>query len=109
MAYDEGSAQTLRDALSHLGDVTERKMFGGLCFMLHGNMLCGVHKDGGMARVGKNREAQALEIPGVVPMAFTGRRVGGMVEFDETVLADDARLDRVLTLALGFVSALPPK
>ena len=52
MAFSEEHAQILRGALSDLSGVTEKKMFGGLCFMLNGNMLCGVHKDGGMARVG---------------------------------------------------------
>ena len=68
MAYDEGLAQRVREALAHRPDLTERKMFGGLCFMLNGNMLCGVHKGGGMFRVGKDNEAAALELPGVAPL-----------------------------------------
>ena len=55
-------------------------MFGGLCFMLNGNMLCGVAKEGGMARVGKENEAAALELPGIEPLSFTGRKMGGMVD-----------------------------
>ncbi|MFT4555661.1 MAG: hypothetical protein ACI92S_000993 [Planctomycetaceae bacterium] len=70
MAYSEEHAQILRDALSDLSGVTEKKMFGGLCFMLNGNMLCGVHKDGGMARVGKDNEAAALELDGVEPVVL---------------------------------------
>ena len=65
MACSEELAQLLRDALSNVAGITEKKMFGGLCFMLNGHMLCGVHKDGGMARVGKDNEAAALEIDSV--------------------------------------------
>lgn len=63
MAYSEKHAQIFRTALDGIGGITENRMFGGLCFLLNGNMLCGVHKDGGMARVGKDNEAAALELP----------------------------------------------
>ncbi len=109
MAYDEGLAEVMRNDLADLDGITERKMFGGLCFMLHGNMLCGVHKGGGMARVGKDAHSEALEIPGTAPMAFTGRPMGGMVDLDETLLTDDERRARVLALALAHARSLPPK
>ncbi len=54
MAYDEGAAALLRDELVGTGEVREQKMFGGLCFMVNGHMVCGVHKGGGMFRVGKD-------------------------------------------------------
>jgi hypothetical protein len=73
MAYDEELAQTLRDALARLEGVAERKMFGGLCFLLNGNMLCGTYRDRGMFRVGKENAAAALALPHVAPMAMTGR------------------------------------
>ena len=78
MAFDEGLAQVFRDALIRTEGIIEKKMFGGLCFMLHGNMLCGVHQDGGMARVGKEAEANTLQIDGVTPLAFTGRPMGAL-------------------------------
>ena len=109
MAYDEGLAQVFRDALARLDGVTEKRMFGGLCFMLHGNMLCGVHKDGGMARVGKDNEAAALEIDGVTPLAFTGRPMGGFVDLDRDLIADDQLRQRVLALAIEYVESLPAK
>ncbi|MGR3713498.1 MAG: TfoX/Sxy family protein [Shimia sp.] len=84
-------------------------MFGGLCFLLHGNMVCGVHKGGGMARVGKSREAEALEIDGVDPLSFTGRPMGGMVDLSEDLLGDDALRARVVALALTNARSLPPK
>lgn len=109
MAYDESHARVFRDALADLDGVTEKRMFGGLCFLLNGNMICGVHKDGGMARVGKEHEAAALENEGVDPLSFTGRRMGGMVEFTEAALLDESIREDVLGLARDFVGSLPPK
>lgn len=109
MAYSETHAEIMRKSLADLDGITEKKMFGGFCFMLNGNMLCGVHEDGGMARVGKESEALALAIDGVEPLSFTGRRMGGMVEFDEQALAKKNTRDAVLALAREFVGGLPAK
>lgn len=109
MAFDEGLAQILRDDLAEMDGIAEKRMFGGLCFMLNGNMLCGVHKDGAMFRVGKDHEAQALAIEGVSPMAFTARRMGGLVDMAEAAFADDRLRSRCLALALDFVRSLSVK
>ena len=109
MAYDEGLASILRDDLTETPGVSEKKMFGGLCFLLNGNMLCGVHKGGGMFRVGKDNEASALAIYGATPMAFTGRKMGGMIDVDEDLMADDTRRGQIMKLALDFVMPMPAK
>ena len=109
MAYDEEFAQILRDALSDLDNITERKMFGGLCIMHNGNMLCGIANNGGIARVGKEREELALRYKGITPLSFTGRKMGGMVDISEAALRDSEILDEVLALAKEFVCALPAK
>ena len=109
MAYSEEHAQIFRDALADVSGITEKKMFGGLYFMLNGNMLCGVHKGGGMARVGKDNEAPALELEGVEPLSFTGRRMGGMVDVSEEAIEHAGIRDAVLTLAREFVESLPAK
>ncbi|MGR3636645.1 MAG: TfoX/Sxy family protein [Shimia sp.] len=109
MPYDEGHATLMREELVDIEGITEKKMFGGLCFLLHGNMVCGVHKGGGMARVGKSREAEALAIDGVDPLSFTGRPMGGMVDISEDLLADDDRRAEVIALALTNARSLPPK
>ncbi len=83
-------------------------MFGGLCFMLDGHMLCGVHKGGGMFRIGKERSAMALRIDGVSEMEFTGRKMGGMVDVSDAVLADDERRGRLMAMAMENVQSLPP-
>lgn len=109
MAYDEGLAQMLRDTLADHNGVTERKMFGGICFMLDGNMLCGAHPKGAMFRVGKALAPEALKIDGVTPMQFTGRPMGGMVDVSDDCMQDDARRRHIMQLALAFVGALPAK
>ena len=109
MSYSEQQAQVLRDALAELDGVSEKAMFGGLCFLLNGNMLCGVHKSGGMARVGKHNEAAALKIDGVDPLSFTGRKMGGLVELTDAALEDRETRAAVLDLAREFVGSLPAK
>lgn len=109
MAYDAGLAQILRDDLADTAGVTEKKMFGGICFLLNGNMLCGVHQGGGMFRVGKANETAALEIEGASEMMFTGRPMGGLVDVTEDCLVSDARRAALMALAMDFVAALPSK
>ncbi|UWQ13026.1 TfoX/Sxy family protein [Aliiroseovarius sp. M344] len=109
MAFDEGLYELLKDDLADVHGLAEKKMFGGIAFMLNGNMLCGVHKDGAMYRVGKDNEPAALAVPGAAPMAFTGRRMGGFIDAGPETMADDAARGDLLRLALEFVAALPPK
>jgi len=109
MAYDEGLADLFRDDLVDTDGIEEKRMFGGLCFMMHGHMLCGVHKDGAMFRVGKDREPRALAMNGVTELAFTGRKMGGLVDVSEAVMADDEARRRLLGLAMENVHTLPPR
>lgn len=108
MAWDEGLAQLMRDDLQ--GEpITERKMFGGLAFLLNGHMVCGIHRGGAMFRVGKQNESAALAVAGASPMMFTGKAMAGMVDCCDEACADDARRGRLMGLALGHVKSLPPK
>lgn len=109
MAFNETHAAILRQSLSDLDDVTEKRMFGGLCFLLNGNMICGVHKNGGMARVGKENEAEALNLDGIDPLFFTGRPMGGMVDMSAAAIEDGETREAVLDLARQFVGSLPDK
>jgi TfoX/Sxy family transcriptional regulator of competence genes len=108
MAYDEGLAQRMRDDLAD-ETVAERKMFGGLAFLIGGHMVCGVHRGGAMLRVGKAAYAAALEVPGVRPMLFTGRPMAGMVDVEAACMADETRRGALMAMALAAVKALPPK
>jgi TfoX/Sxy family transcriptional regulator of competence genes len=108
MAYDPGLAQTLRDALTD-HPITEKKMFGGLAFLLNGHMVCGVHKGGAMVRGGKDHYAADLALPGVSPMMFTGKPMVAMVDVEDAAVEDDGIRSRLLGMALAAVRALPPK
>ncbi len=109
MAYDEGLTQRIREHLAEYGDVTERKMFGGLAFMVAGNMCCGVLQDQLMARVGKEYYAQALSAPHAREMDFTGRSLKGFVYVAAAGIEDDAELAGWIGHCLDFVSQLPAR
>lgn len=109
MAYHPDIANALRADLAAYDALDEQAMFGGLCFLLNRNMLCGVMADRAMFRVGKDNEARALLIEGVTPLSFTGRRMGGMVEVSVAASLDDACRAQLLGLALDFVVPMPPK
>jgi hypothetical protein len=108
MAYDEALAERVRTALAGEDGLTERKMFGGLAFMLHGNMACGIVKDELMLRLGPEGADRALDEPHVRQMDFTGRPMTGMVFVGAGGL-DDAGLTRWVGEATAYVRTLPPK
>lgn len=109
MAYDEVLESLMRDDLSGEDGITEKKMFGGVTFLLHGNMVCGVHLGGAMYRVGKPNEDAARAIGGAGPMMVSGRPMGGMIDVTDEAMADDARRGRWLAMALAHARSLPPK
>src|SRR3954465_7004775 len=92
MAYDEELAARVRDVLALEPDLAERKMFGGLAFMLRGNMCCGIVGDELMVRVGADGHADALAGPHARGMAFTGRPMRGMVYVGRAGIAADGDL-----------------
>ena len=108
MAYDEGLADRVREALAGVDGVTERKMFGGLAFMVHGHMACGIVRDDLMLRLGAERAEAALGRPHVRPMDFTGRPMGGMVLVGAGGLRGPA-LPQWVDQAVAHVVTLPPK
>ncbi|MFZ2101713.1 MAG: TfoX/Sxy family protein [Oricola sp.] len=113
MPHDEELAHRLRSLLDGLPGLAEKKMMGGICFLLDGNMIGAARRDKSgdahfMFRVGKDGEAEALRHPGTRPMIHGGRRMGGFVFLDEEA-ADDATMRALTSLSLSFVTALPPK
>lgn len=108
MGYDKALAQQLRDRVATLGQISEKRMFGGLCFMRRGHMLCGVNGGRLMMRVGKDRHAQALELPGTGAMDFTGRPLGGFIYLDPA-RAESSDIEAALELAVAFNASLPTK
>lgn len=108
MAYDEDLADRVRGVLPGDSAVDERKMFGGLAFLLHGHMFCGVVRDTLMLRLGTDGTARALTQAHVREMDFTGRPMKGMVFVDPPGLQGD-RLAHWVDEATNFVRELPPK
>ena len=105
---NETLARRIRAALKGRRNVAEKKMFGGVCFLLRGNMLCGTGKTDFMFRVGKDQDAEALARPGARPMDITGKAMKGFVWVGPK--ACNARaLKGWIALAERYVAALPPK
>jgi TfoX/Sxy family transcriptional regulator of competence genes len=109
MAYDEGLAQRMREALTDEHAVSERKMFGGLAFLLRGNMCCGVVGEELMVRVGADGYAEALAQPHAREMDFTGRAMKGFVYVACEGFESDEELDAWVSRGADFARALPPK
>ena len=109
MAIDQGLVEVMREDMAHLDGIKEVRMFGGICFMHRGHMLCGIHKDGALYRVGKERHSEALALDGVGPMTMTGRSMGGLVDVGTGAMADDALRAHLLEMALEFTASLPAK
>lgn len=108
MAYDEELADRVRLLLAGEEGLSERKMFGGLAFMVNGNMACGIVRDELMLRLGAQGAEEALGHPGVRKMDFTGRPMTGMV-FVERRALDDPQLRGWVQRARDFARSLPPK
>ncbi len=108
MPHDPHLAELMREALAGCPGITEKKMFGGYCWMLNGNMLAGVEVGRFMLRVGKDLEAEALQRPGTSPMDITGRPMRGIIWVDADA-ALDAGLESWIDFATRFVGALPAK
>ena len=108
MAYDEELAERVCEELQSDLAYSERKMFGGLCFMLHGNMCVGVVGDRLMLRLGERAAEEALQKRNVSPMDFTGTAMKAVVYVGQVAL-DDAALARWVDQAAGFARSLPPK
>lgn len=110
MAYDEGLAERIRAALGDDGgDVVERKMFGGIAFLLNGNMSVGVTGDSLMVRVGIDDHEAALEEPGARPFDMTGRPMRGWVVVDPIGIDSDSDLHTWDRRGVAFAASLPPK
>ena len=108
MPHDPALADAMRRALRRRKGIVEKRMFGGYCWMLNGNMLCGVEVGRFMFRVGGELEARALALPGAAPMDITGKPMKGFV----WVAADEATSTGLafwIDLAAQYVGALPPK
>ncbi len=109
MAYDEGLAERIRECFQTRSEVEEKKMFGGLCFMLSRHMCCGIVGDTFMGRVGPNNYESCLSEKHASEMDFTGKSMKGMVYVSPAGIAEDSELERWVGICANFVNTLPPK
>ena len=109
MAYSEAVAQIVREALKRHKGFSERKMFGGIAFMLNGHMCCGVLETNLVLRLGESASAKALTKPHTRPMDFTGKPLKTMVYVSPPGYRSKHDLQTWLKQAIGHVKSLPPK
>jgi TfoX/Sxy family transcriptional regulator of competence genes len=109
MSYDVRTVERLRRILSSRQDVVEKRMIGGLSFMLNGNMCCGVTSAGLMVRVGREGLEQALSKQHVRPMEFAGRHLAGFVCVDPEGYRTDTALAAWVQRGIDFAATLPAK
>jgi hypothetical protein len=108
VAFDEVLADRVRDVLAARPELSERKMFGGIAFMVAGNMCCGVVGEDLMVRLGDDGE-RALAEPHTRPMDFTGRPMRTAIFVDSEGTANDADLAKWVESGADYAASLPPK
>ena len=109
MPFDETIAQRIRDILAEACPAKERRMFGGLAFMVNGHMCCGVVGEEIVVRVGAEEHDEALSQPHARAMDFTGRPMKGFVYVGPAGYLNKAALKMWIQRGLNFVMSLPPK
>ena len=109
MAYSENLAARIRQQLAEQRNVTEKKMFGGIGFLIRDHMCVGVWKNSLIARIGLPRYGTALEEEFVGPFDITGRAMKGWVVVSPEGVESDDQLQRWIQLAVTFVATLPAK
>lgn len=109
MARDKGLEELIEGELKGVSGLTQKAMFGGLAWLLHGKLLCGARQDGMLVRLGKDRDAWALKEPGVELMVMQGRKMHGWVRANSNAYANDALRAKLIAAALEFSRTLPRK
>ena len=119
MPRDPGLEELIKSNLTHTRGLTEKAMFGGWTYLLHGNLLCGARRGSLLLRVGKDNEAWATEIPGVATAIMGGRPrsersgvepfLSGWVRATPDAYGKDAPRQKLIDAALAFTNSLPKK
>ena len=109
MAYDELLGARIRAALGPLPGLEEKKMFGGIGFLVNGNMACGVHKNNMIVRVGPENYTSALARAHTRPFDMTGRPMAGWVMVEPQGCATESELKAWVEQGLAFAASLPGK
>ena len=109
MVYNEQLAERIHSLLCRRKGFSERRMFGGMAYLLNGNMCCGVLKDDLVVRVGPERFEAALKMPHARPMDFTGRSSKGFIYVDAKGWSSDASLKKWVEMGVAHAVSLPKK
>ena len=109
MSYDEGLAERIRGALDEVAGVSEKRMFGGVAFLVRGHMGVGIVQDKLMVRVGPDSYDRVLRERHVRRMDFTGRPMKGFVYIVPSGYESDADLKRWVDIGVGYVASLPAR
>jgi TfoX/Sxy family transcriptional regulator of competence genes len=110
MAYDEDLANRIRELLAGEDAVTEKKMFGGLAFLLHGNMAVSASGQGGLlVRIDPGETAATLAHPHAARMEMGGRSMDGWIRVAPEGLSSERELAEWVARGVAFAKTLPPK
>jgi TfoX/Sxy family transcriptional regulator of competence genes len=109
MPYDEKLAARIETILKEEKKLTSKKMFGGICYLINGNMCCGVEKTRVMVRIGAENYESALKEKSVRPMDFTGRPLKGFLYLTAQSSDDPSTLKKWILRAAAHARELPPK
>lgn len=109
MAYDQDLAGRVRELLSGQAGYTEKMMFGGIAFLVNGNMACGVLREELIVRTGPAAYARALQLPHVRPFDLTCRPMPGWVMVAPAATRKDGELASWVAAGAGFAGTLPAK
>jgi hypothetical protein len=109
VAYSEELAERIREVIDDRPGVTERKMFGGIAWMVNGNMACGIIGEDLMVRLERDDAEAALAEEQVGPMEFTGRPMRGFITVEAAGVEDAGQLGRWVDAGADFAESLPPK
>jgi TfoX/Sxy family transcriptional regulator of competence genes len=109
MAFDERLAERIRAVIGSPPELAEKLMFGGIGFIIQGNMACGVNQDRLIVRVGPDAYEAALAKPHVQPFDMTGRPMRGWVMVEPAGLEAAEALEAWVEQGVGFALTLPPK
>lgn len=109
MAFDEGLAQRVTELLEEKPGFNEKKMFGGVCYLLNGNMACGVLNEDIIVRVGLERYEDSLKSPHTRKFDMTGRPMKGWIMVSPEGHESDRDLEAWIKKGVSFASSLPPK
>jgi len=109
MPYDEGLAQRMDELLDELPGIIRKKMFGGICYLLTGNMACGIFKEFLIVRVGPEKYEDSLKQPNTKVFDITGKVMKGWVMVNQDGYSEDHDLKHWVEQGLSFARSLPPK